>query len=974
MFTMEKAEILSGLTREQKKAVTHGEGPLLVVAGAGTGKTMVITRRIAWLVAEKKAKPEEILALTFTEKAAAEMTSRVDDISEYVYGGLQISTFHSFGSDIISDFSFELGLPSDYKILTDVEQVLFIRDHIFDFEFAHFQSLSDPTSLIGELVKLFSRLKDENIDPQDYQKKLILELKGAKFPEEKEEAEKNLELAKAFVTYNRLLRENGYIDYGDQINLVIDLLKKPSVAKKIREKYKYVLVDEFQDTNYAQNVLLTELFGRVGNITVVGDDDQSIYRFRGSSISNILNFKEDYKNVEIVVLTKNFRSTQSILDGAYKLIQNNNPERLEFKYKIDKKLTSVLGAGSEPKLNLFETESQEAEFIAETIKDMIKNGTPASEIAVLFRANSHAGEIIRTLRKHGIPFVFSGATGLYERLEVKILVSLVNILTDPEDDLALYHLALSDVYDFNPNELASISTWAKNHNRSLSEVFSGLDPLSAQLSLGQKTVQKAEKIIADLSALRNEAKESTAGEIINLFLRESGYYGKLTRKAKEGSVEAHNKISNIAAFFDKIIHFQRNYKDHSLKKFAEYLSLVLEAGDDPKPFEVSEGLDAVNILSVHKAKGLEFETVFLASLSDSHFPGRGRSDKFSVPKEFLHDKLPESQANIAEERRLFYVAMTRAKKALYLSAALDYGTKKTHKISRFILELFGSQKLEKRFLKTESIEKIKHFEKVGSLYNIVLKPIPETEKVVLSRAAIDDFLTCPFKYQLIHVTPIRIIADATVAYGNTIHNTIGEYYKRRLSGRDVKLTEFLELYDLFWDETGFLSKTHERKRYECGREALKKFYEKAQKMILPKAIEKDFRIVIGNSIIKGRYDAIFETETGTEIYDFKTSNVKKQEEADDRTKKSTQLATYSLSWKEITGKLPSTVHLYFVDTGIIGNHIPTEKEAVETKKEIEKVLEGIRKREYGATPGLYICKYCPFKFYCPEAILEKVKS
>lgn len=965
--------MLLGLTEKQKEAVTYGTGPVLVVAGAGTGKTTVITKRISWLIAEKRAKPEEILALTFTEKAATEMLTRVDELSDYIYSGLSISTFHSFGSDIINEFSFELGLPADLRVLTDVEQILFIKDHLFDFELKHYLNLGDPTSFIKEMVKTFSRLKDEAIEPDQYIRNAKLQIKNAKDECEKEEAEKYLEMAQAYQKYNSLLRSEGYIDYGDQLNLVLELLKKPSVAKKIKDRYKYVLVDEFQDTNYVQSKLVREIFGVTGNVMVVGDDDQSIYRFRGASVSNILNFRDQYKKVKTIVLSDNFRSTQQILDSTYNLIQKNNPNRLEAKYGIDKKLNSHLGDGEPPRLLLYESEAQEAEAVAREIIFKNKDGLPFSEMAILFRANRHGEEFVRTLSKHGIPFVFSGAAGLYEKMEVKMLVSLISALSDPTNNLALFHLAQSDVYNMNADDLAHISRWAKERNKYLSHVFADIDPLSNQLGLFPETSEVGLKIVEDLSELREEAKTATAGEVVNLFLKKSGYYAKLTKEAQNGVSEAHQKIVNIASFFDKIIHFQRNYKDHSLEKFSSYLELILEAGDDPKSFESADIMDAVSILTIHKSKGLEFDTVFVSSLSDSHFPGADRKEKLPFPQDLLAE-VSEVSSGTEEERRLFYVACTRAKQNLYLTASLDYGTKRTHKISRFVIEMMGKEGVQQRFLKTEAIERIRHFEKAPALYGVKLEPIPDSEKIVLSRAAIDDWLTCPFKYQLVHVTPIRIVADSNVAYGNAIHNAIGEYYKRRLGGAKVKQSELLEWFDLFWDEAGFLSKAHERKRYEHGKKALGLFYARAEKEALPKFIEKEFKIQIGNNIIKGRYDAVFENESGVEIVDFKTSSVKTQEKADDRTAKSSQLAMYALAWEKTSGKIPETVKLYFIETGLQGSFEPTEKSISKTVSEIEKATAGIRSRDFGATPKYDKCPYCPFKFYCPSAIVDKVSS
>jgi DNA helicase II / ATP-dependent DNA helicase PcrA len=707
---------------------------------------------------------------------------------------------------------------------------------------------------------------------------------------------------------------------------------------------------------------------------VVGDDDQSIYKFRGAAVSNILDFREKYKNVETVVLTDNYRSTQEILDTSYTLIQNNNPDRLEAKYQIDKKLKSHLGAGTKPHLLQFEAESQEAEAVAEEIVALKADGAHFSDIALLFRGNRQAEEFVRTLSKRGIPYIFSGAAGLYEKQEVKMLTSLIRALYDGEDDLAYYHLALSEVYAVDANDLCAISRYSAKRNIPLSKTMSNLNPLSDELSLKTETIEKCGEIVTEITRLREEAKTASAGEVINIFLRDSGFYAKLTREANEGSPEAHIKISNIAAFFDKVLHFQRNYKDHSLEMFSRYLELVIEAGDDPKSFEPTEGLDAVSVITIHKSKGLEFDHVFVCSLSDSHMPGRSRSEKFTLPRELINEKVGDESSDLSEERRLFYVAMTRAKKNLYLCASLDYGTKKTHKISRFVAEALGDAVIEKRFLKTEPIERLKQFERVPNLYNISFEPIPDDERLVLSRAAIDDWLTCPFKYQLVHVTPIRIVSDANIAYGNAIHNSIGEYYKRRLLGKKVKLEELLEWFSMFWDDAGFLSKTHEQKRYEGGRVALKGFYARAEKEPLPASSEKEFKFAVGKDIIRGRFDAIFENNGKVSVVDFKTSNVKEQKKADERTKESSQLATYALAQRSMTGKLPDEVNLYFVESGLVGTFVPTEKSADKTEEKIETAIKGIRARNYEATPSQNNCKYCPFKFYCPKAILEKTQS
>jgi len=339
-------DILSGLNLEQKKAVTHGAGPLLIVAGAGTGKTMVITRRIAWLLLEKELKSDEVLAMTFTEKAAEEMETRIDQLLPLGYEDLWVNTFHEFGKKVLQDNALEIGLDPDFKVLTEADQYMFIRQRLFEFDLKYYRPLGNPTKFIQALLKLFSRAKDEEIDEEEflaYAQKCKTQNAKRKMKDqgiaEREDAEKLMELAKAYKKYQEMMRAEGYMDFGDLIMYTLRLFRKrKSVLEKYRRQFKYILVDEFQDTNFAQYQIIKLLSAPANNLTVVGDDDQSVYRFRGAALNNILNFKKDYPKTKKVVLKTNYRSTPGILEAAYQSIQGNNPDRLEKKLGIIKKM------------------------------------------------------------------------------------------------------------------------------------------------------------------------------------------------------------------------------------------------------------------------------------------------------------------------------------------------------------------------------------------------------------------------------------------------------------------------------------------------------------------------------------------------------------------------------------------------------------------------------------------------------------
>ena len=352
--------LMEKLNKEQFEAVTQKDGPLLIVAGAGTGKTSVITQKIAWLIEQGCANTDEILALTFTEKAAGEMEERVDKLLPMGYLDLWISTFHSFCERILREEGLVVGLPTDFKLLNTTEGWMLVKKNIDKFNLDYYKPLGNPTKFIHALLNHFSRAKDEVIDPEDYLKYAEkLKLDGARIDSAideigtEEDILKTKEIAESYHVYQQLLLENNYLDFGDLINYTLKLFKKrPKVLKKYQEQFKYVLVDEFQDTNWAQYELIKMLASPRNNLTVVGDDDQSIFRFRGASMSNILQFKKDYPKSKNIVLVNNYRNNQNILDLSYDFIKLNNPNRLEVQLKgaknnLNKKLkANVEGQGN----------------------------------------------------------------------------------------------------------------------------------------------------------------------------------------------------------------------------------------------------------------------------------------------------------------------------------------------------------------------------------------------------------------------------------------------------------------------------------------------------------------------------------------------------------------------------------------------------------------------------------------------------
>ncbi|OGS46263.1 MAG: hypothetical protein A2539_02735 [Elusimicrobia bacterium RIFOXYD2_FULL_34_15] len=962
---------------EQKIAITHTRGPLLIVAGAGTGKTTVIAHRIANLISQKKAKPDEILALTFTEKAAAEMQERVDLLVPYGFADVWISTFHSFGNRILEDESIYLGLTSDFRVMAQPQQIVFFKEHLFEFPMDKLRPLGNPLKHIESILFLFSRLKDEDVSSEDYNNYIkLFENVVKENPKDVQLKDGYLiqkELSEIYKKYEDLKMQYGLIDFSDQVWLVLKLFREhPSVLKRYRDKFKYILVDEFQDTNYSQFQLLKILLNKEKNITVVGDDDQSIYKFRGAAISNIINFKNTYPSAKQVVLNKNYRSNQSILDFAYNLIKFNNPDRLEVKNKINKKLISVRTKEQKNKRtkepvsrvfnNHFDTVSAEADFVAEKIQKLSKEGKGYRDFAVLVRSNNDSNPIIKSLNVRNIPWHFSGSSGLYAREEVKILISFLKVISDLSDNISLFHLASSDIYNMPMEDLTICLNEASKSKTPIYKIFnnSNLDGISDS---GKDVIKK---IIEDIKKFINASKELSTGQILYKFIHDTGWIKKIVDKKDGQSIE---KVSNVALFFEIVRNFAEISKNDKVQFFISHLASLIEAGSDPATSEADLDTDAVNILTIHKAKGLEFSVVFMVSLVQGKFPVNRRKEALEVPDSLVKDILPSGDFHKQEERRLFYVGMTRAKDELYLTSAADYGGQRERKVSQFVFEALNLAQTKIVMKKLNPLEAIKMNEVINNTKSNYLQV---KKQLSMSHFQIDDYLTCPLKYKYIHLLRIPVMANHAIVYGNAIHETIQFYYKKKIDKKTVLLDELIKKFESHWESIGFLSVEHEEQRLEEGREALRKFFHREEKAkIIPKYIEKKFKINYGDDVIIGRFDRVdFDGEDAI-IVDFKTSDVSEQKEADERAKESTQLAIYSLAWAKLTGKLPKSVELHFVNTGVVGSVQPDEKMIEKIEKIIEDVALGIKNRQFDANPGYMSCNYCPFNNICQSVKISR---
>jgi DNA helicase-2/ATP-dependent DNA helicase PcrA len=987
-------DIYKDLNEEQRKAVLHDGGPLLIIAGAGTGKTTVITRRIASLI-EKGVAPESILALTFTEKAAAEMEERVDRIVPYGLSNAEISTFHSFGDRVLRENALSLGLVPDYKLLTESESVIFLKEHLFDLPLDLFRPKGDPSKYLSALIKFIGRLKDEDITPEDLLSHVEVLKKNGPPPDGDEEAYRDLvreraELADTYARYTELMAEKGYLDFGDLVVLTLKLFRlRPNLLKRYRERFSYILADEFQDTNYAQFELLKTLAGGEANLTVVADDDQSIYKFRGAAVSNVLNFLKEYPEASNVTLKKNYRSVQPILDAAYRLICNNNPDRLEVKSGIDKKLEAAVApedvgpARFGVKHIHFDSLINEAEFVAEEIEKRVGgdghgNGARFRDFAVLVRARSDAVPFLRALEARGVPYHFSGNSGLYSREEIVLLVCFLKCITNFTDSVSLAHLAGSIIYGLSAPDLVPCNDLSRRTHTPLlyvmKRVAAGEVPPTI-VKVSDEGLSKIKRIVEDIERFSQMAIEEPVGRVLYAFLTDSGYIGRLL---EEGSERAEDEVRNISRFFEITRHMEETLSIRKASTLVENLKLLMEAGENPGMAEPDLDDDAVQVLTVHKAKGLEFPTVFMVGLVSERFPRRARKDLLEPPEELIKDILPAGDHHLQEERRLFYVGMTRARETLYLTGSADCGGVRRKKPSRFVVESMDEpHAASPPVLKTGS----------AGIMETIGRPaaamggggavqggaggrggageIVEAGELSLSFYKIDDYLTCPLKYRFAHVLNIPLLPHHTIIYGKAVHDAISYYFKNRLEGKEITLEEFLEAFKRGWKSEGFLSKEHELARFNSGVESLKRFFEKASG-IKPSAVEKDFSIDVAGVLVRGRWDLIVERAGGPFVVDFKTSEITEQKKADKKAKESDQLKLYALAYREAFGRMPAGCELYFVESGLAGAVEPGDKDIEKISEKVATVAEGLKRRDFTARPNYLNCGWCAFNNICPD--------
>lgn len=624
--------LLEKLNDKQKEAASQIDGSILILAGAGSGKTRTITYRIAHMIENVGISPYSILAVTFTNKAAKEMRERVEELVGDIAKACTISTFHSFGMRLLRMYAKEVGYNSNFTIYDTDDQKRMVKAILKGQNL----SLNGVKLTERDIVSMISKIKEQIKTLDEY-------------------SVMNKQIVEVYDKYNKVLLESNAMDFSDILLNTYKLLQKPEILEKVQNKYKYIMIDEYQDTNNLQYKIIDLIARKSSNLCVVGDENQSIYGFRGANILNILNFETNYNNAKIIKLEENYRSTTTILDAANELIKNNKSSK-------DKKLWTQNGKGDLIKVLACDNARDEVSRIIEIIKENHQNGIAYRDMTILYRTNAQSRVFEEGLLRYSIPHKVFGGISFYSRAEIKDIIAYLSIIVNPQDELNLQRIINVPKRKVGEKGIEKIITYARENNLNLLEVLSHIKEISGLTAVGKEKLLEMYDIIKEL---RDLSYIETASYIVQTLIDKIKYIDYI----KENYDDAEARIENIDEFKNSILELENVVGELRLNEYLENVSLI-SATDD-----LEEKSDYVKLMTIHNSKGLEFPIVFLVGFENEIFPG---------------SRAMFEEKEMEEERRLCYVALTRAEKKLYLSHAtirFVYGQDRLSTPSVFLKEI-----------------------------------------------------------------------------------------------------------------------------------------------------------------------------------------------------------------------------------------------------------------------------------------------
>jgi DNA helicase II / ATP-dependent DNA helicase PcrA len=870
-----------GLGADQALAARLTGSPVRVVAGSGTGKTAVIAERFRLLV-EGGLAPSQILVMTFTERAANEMRQRI----ERSIGATApaVGTFHSIALGWLREDGRAVGVPVGFRILAGADRWILARELMWTLGDVALTGDERPDDLVAPVLQMLERMKQELIPLERLQRWANLDVaRPAASVEEAERADLMRACIRLFRAYERACRKERWLDFDDLLLLTVRMFEKnPATLHRYAARYPHVLVDEYQDLNLAQERLV-ELMAGGRDAFVVGDDDQSIYRFRGASRASLERFMRSFPLAHTVTLGLNRRSSRQIVAAASALIRNNSE-------RLDKELRASAGG---PAVEIWRCAdgALEAAAIAEQSAQLIDAGVPLSQIAVLCRTNAMARPIAAALGAAQLPHVIVGGHGFYDRSEIRDLIAMMRVLRDPADVVALARPA------------------AAAHR----QLLEGMAPLATTL---------------DVRDLFFELME------------QSGYLA--------GAPDA---APNVSKFAEKIAEFCEGSADRSLGAYMAYLELVLLSGEDEEPAQSEEG-ERIQVMTIHQSKGLEFEAVFVPSLVEGRLPQTGRSPRFELPPAVLEPLVRGKEDVTAEERRLLYVAMTRARGRLFLTHATHYEGGRRWRESRFLAEIragAAASTIEREF-------------EVPAIAPAPAAVNGHDEEVQLSYSAISTYRDCPRQYWYRYVQRLPVVQSAEAVHGVILHEVLRQAGELRREGKPVTSRRLGSLHQQAWRDAVFPDPRRAPAFKRNGAAELEAYRARGGFEAIPAYLEQSFEVAVDGWKLRGIIDRVDPTADGWRIIDYKSGRPVA------RRRRDLQVALYALA-------ATSALNLERVELEVVylasGHSVVVDKVdrlVQEAQEEGTEVAQGVRAGWFEPRPERRRCRLCPYRLACEDAL------
>jgi DNA helicase-2/ATP-dependent DNA helicase PcrA len=961
----------------QRCAITHTEGPLLVIAGAGTGKTRVITERIRHLLqSDPNLSGENILGLTFTDKAAGEMKARVVRTVGERAKDVTLKTFHAFCESLLKD------TDPQSRMLDKVDHWILLRRNLSRLQLDRYRRLAEPGQFLNDFVEFFSRCQDELVSCEAYQHYadgLAAQLQAERaqldpdtLAERQEAVAREQEIARAYRASEDLLREKKCSSFGTLITGAVALLERDAALRAtLQNRYRYILVDEFQDTNIAQLRLLELLVNDSKNIFAVGDNDQAIYRFRGASFGSFKLFLERFANWREgqdstkfrVSLTENYRSTPNILRVATQVIAQNTVSA-DFPKKI---LSPNKPEGEKIRIVELAAPEDEARWVASELERIHKAGRRWRDFAVLYRAHGHRDELVRELSWRKIPFVISRLSILEHPL-VKDILAYLRLIATPYDDVATARVLAAPAWQLAPADLVRFAERARKERTRIYDVLqSRQPPLPFEPSHTALT-----ELLEFTTAQRKTMKRRDARYIVADLFDWLEVYQRAPEQDRD--------------YVKRLAEFVKEWEDKSdtrkLPEFIEYLDYFEQAGGAICLEDDAPG-DAVRLMTVHGAKGLEFSHVFVLRVNKNKFPQPERPRVFEFPAALMKEGAPEEQFHNQEERRLFYVALTRAEDRLTITALAE----KKGRVPPFIEDILMEPALQRRdvlqlapkpavhpangaqpsapsatgSLFAPLVERPKLFSRIAHWAETFLPAPPEP--LELNPSAVDSYRRCPQKYLFAYLWLLQEGPKATLTFGRVMHSTIRRVMAGFKKGNRLPFDEVQRLFETEWSASGFEDDYQEGEYKKDGLEQLRVLHQAVLEQT-PEILEleKTFALPVENNIVlKGRIDQINSLGRGeVEIVDYKTGKAKKESEA----RRDLQLSIYAVAAKEILELKPARLVFHYLQDNSRQETTRSAKQLEEAQAIVQEVAADIRARSFPAKEG-FICRSCAFRPICP---------